>query len=65
MKPPPIPDYSLHKIESMARSLLRERWPTLAVPVDIDYLLETEPGVNMDTDPIPNCAREQKVSERS
>lgn len=50
MKPPPVPRYSLPKLESLARALLRERWPTLAIPVDIDYLTEQEPGVILDTE---------------
>jgi hypothetical protein len=50
MKPPLVPRYGLPKLESLAQVLLRERWPTLAIPVDIDYLTEQEPGVILDTE---------------
>lgn len=50
MKPPEVPRYSLPKLESLAQALLRERWPALAIPVDIDYLTEQEPGVVLDTE---------------
>jgi len=50
MKPPPVPRYSLPKLESLTQALLRERWPSLAIPVDIDYLTDQEPGVVLDTE---------------
>lgn len=50
MKPPPVPRDSLPKLESLAQALLRERWPSLAIPVDIDYLTDQEPGVVLDTE---------------
>ncbi len=31
MSAPPIPRYSLTKLESLARDLLRERWPVEAL----------------------------------
>ncbi len=48
MNAPPIPRYSLAKLESLARDLLRERWPGLTIPVDIELLTEREPGVSLD-----------------
>jgi len=50
MKPPRVPRYGLPKLESLAQALLRERWPALAIPVDIDYLTDQEPGVVLDTE---------------
>ena len=50
MKPPQVPRYGLPKLESLAQALLRERWPALAIPVDIDYLAEQEPDVVLDTE---------------
>lgn len=50
MKPPRGPRYSLTRLESLAHALLRERWPALAIPVDIDYLTDQEPGVVLDTE---------------
>ena len=49
MNPPPFPEYSVRDLEKIARDLLRERWPTLAIPVDIDLIVEREPGVVLDT----------------
>ena len=48
MKGPQVPRYSLPKLESLAQALLHERWPALAIPVDIEYLAEREPGVVLD-----------------
>ena len=50
MKGPQVPRYSLPKLESLAQALLHERWPALAIPVDIEYLTEQEPGVVLDTE---------------
>ncbi|MBI3087080.1 MAG: ImmA/IrrE family metallo-endopeptidase [candidate division NC10 bacterium] len=50
MKQPQVPRYGLPKLESLAQTLLRERWPALAIPVDIDYLTEQEPDVVLDTE---------------
>jgi hypothetical protein len=50
MKAPQVPRYGLPKLESLALALLRERWPALATPVDIDYLTEREPDVVLDTE---------------
>lgn len=50
MKPRRVPRYSLPSLESLAQTLLRERWPTLAILGDIDYLTDQEPGVVLDTE---------------
>lgn len=50
MKTPPVPRYTLRKLETMAQALLREQWPGLAIPVDIDFLAEREPGVVLETE---------------
>ncbi|MBI4537150.1 MAG: ImmA/IrrE family metallo-endopeptidase [candidate division NC10 bacterium] len=50
MSTPPIPRYALTKLESLACDLLRERWPGLTIPVDIELLTEREPGVTLDTE---------------
>jgi IrrE N-terminal-like domain len=48
MKPPQVPRYALSKLEGLAQALLRERWPGLVIPVDIDFLVDREPGVVLD-----------------
>ncbi len=49
MKRVQVPRYTLSKLETLALALLRERWPGLVIPVDIDFLVEREPGVVLDT----------------
>lgn len=41
----PVPRYSVRKLEAMAQTLLRERWPALTIPVDVELLTEREPNV--------------------
>ena len=43
MKPVQVPRYALSKLEGLAQALLRERWPGLVIPVDIDFLVDREP----------------------
>ncbi|MFQ5881773.1 MAG: ImmA/IrrE family metallo-endopeptidase [Candidatus Methylomirabilales bacterium] len=47
-----IPTYSAGELERIADRLLRERWqPEVVMPVDIDLLVEQEPGVVLDYRP--------------
>jgi len=46
----PAPRYSVRKLEAMALALLGERWPGLAIPVDVEFLAEREPGVVLETE---------------
>lgn len=48
MKFEDIPTYSIPRLEQIARELLSERWPSLTIPVDIDYIVEQEPGTVLD-----------------
>lgn len=42
--------YSVAEIHRLATTILATRFPDeLSIPVDIDYLIETEPGVSLDT----------------
>jgi hypothetical protein len=50
MKSLPVPRYTVRKLESLGQALLQERWPALAIPVDIDFLTEQEPGTVLDTE---------------
>lgn len=48
MKLEDIPTYSIPRLEQIARELLAERWPGLTIPVDIDCIVEQEPGTLLD-----------------
>jgi hypothetical protein len=39
-----VPTYSIQRLEQIAKLLLEERWPGLTIPVDIDLIVEQEPG---------------------
>jgi hypothetical protein len=43
-----IPTYHIPRLEQIARELLSERWPSLTIPVDIDYIVEQEPETVLD-----------------
>lgn len=44
-----IPKYSAKELERLAVDFLKERCkPAISIPIDIDYLAETEPGVILD-----------------
>ncbi len=46
------PRYTTTQIEDAARRLLCERFPAgIPIPVDVDYLLEAEPGITLDIQP--------------
>ena len=46
------PQYQISELEPIARRLLEERFPEgVPIPVDIDYLAESEPGVSLDIMP--------------
>lgn len=46
------PQYQISELERIARQLLEERFPEgVAIPIDIDYLVESEPGVSLDIAP--------------
>ncbi len=45
MNPAPVPRYGIQKLEALAQTLLRERWPAQAIPVDVELLTEREAGV--------------------
>ena len=50
--PGTYPQYQISELERIARRLLEERFPEdVSVPVDIDYLAESEPGVSLDIMP--------------
>ena len=48
MKTEDVPTYSIPRLEQIAKLLLEERWPGLTIPVDIDYIVEQEPGTVLD-----------------
>lgn len=48
MNPEEVPTYSIQRLEQIAKLLLEERWPGLTIPVDIDYVVEQEPGTILD-----------------
>lgn len=48
MNPEEVPTYSIQRLEQIAKLLLEERWPGLTIPVDIDYIVEQEPGTILD-----------------
>ncbi len=50
MKSAPIPRYGLSKLEALAQALLRDRWPGLAIPVDVELLTERETGVVLEVE---------------
>jgi len=43
-----VPTYSIQRLEQIAKLLLEERWPGLTIPVDIDHIVEQEPGTVLD-----------------
>jgi len=44
------PKFTIPELERQARRLLADRFPDgVAIPVDIDFLVESEPGVTLDT----------------
>jgi hypothetical protein len=50
--PGTYPQYQISELERIARRLLEERFPEdVSIPVDIDYLAESEPGVSLDIMP--------------
>ncbi len=50
MPPGKSPKFTIPELERKARHLLAERFPEgVSIPVDIDFLVETEPGVTLDT----------------
>lgn len=52
MPPGKSPRFTIRELEQKARHLLAERFAEgLSIPVDIDFLVETEPGVTLDTVP--------------
>lgn len=52
MPPGTYPQYQISELERIARRLLEERFPEgVSIPVDIDYLAESEPGVSLDIIP--------------
>lgn len=52
MPPGTYPQYQISELERIARRLLEERFSEgVSIPVDIDYLAETEPGVSLDIMP--------------
>jgi len=47
-----VPTYKVQELESRARALLEEKFhPAITIPIDIDFLVETEPGVKLDYRP--------------
>ncbi len=49
MPPGTYPQYQISELERIARQLLEERFSEgVSIPVDIDYLAESEPGVSLD-----------------
>ena len=47
-----VPTYKIPELERRARVLLEEKsHPTITIPIDIDFLVETEPGVKLDYRP--------------
>jgi Zn-dependent peptidase ImmA (M78 family) len=49
MDPGEVPTYSVSAIEKRAADLLTRSWPApVPIPVDVEYLLETQPGVLLD-----------------
>lgn len=52
MPPGTYPQYQIPELERIARQLLGERFPEgVFIPVDVDYLAESEPGVSLDIMP--------------
>ena len=46
---PEVPTYTANQLEHMAADLLKSRLKVpIEIPVDIDYLLEQEPGIRLD-----------------
>jgi hypothetical protein len=46
------PQFQISELERIARRLLEERFPEgVPIPIDIDYLAESEPGVSLDIMP--------------
>jgi hypothetical protein len=46
---PPLPRYTVRELEYIATSVLRQRFPEgVTIPVDVDYIVETEPNVTLD-----------------
>ncbi|OHB94154.1 MAG: hypothetical protein A3E19_06295 [Planctomycetes bacterium RIFCSPHIGHO2_12_FULL_52_36] len=44
-----VPRYTVGEIERLAISFLREKCkPAVSIPIDIDYLIESEPGITLD-----------------
>ena len=44
-----VPTYTVSQLEHMAMALLKSRLKSpMTVPIDIDYILEQEPGVLLD-----------------
>ena len=48
-----VPTYSIQRLEQIAKLLLEERWPGVTIPVDIDHIVEQEPGTVIDY--LPDC----------
>jgi hypothetical protein len=48
VNPEEVPTYSIQRLEQIAKLPLEERWPGLTIPVDIDYIVEQEPGTVLD-----------------
>lgn len=50
--PGAYPRYTVRELERIGAQILQQRFPEGAsIPVDIDYIVDTEPGVSIDTAP--------------
>lgn len=43
-----VPTYSVTRLEKLAAECLAEKLSAVSPPIDVEYLLETEPGVLLD-----------------
>lgn len=48
MVPANVPTYSVTRLEKLAAECLAEKLSAVSPPIDVEYLLETEPGLLLD-----------------
>ncbi len=50
--PGSYPEYTVRELEHLAAGILRQRFPAgVAIPIDIDFIVDTEPNVTLDVAP--------------